>query len=269
MRLMMTLMGSILLFLPAGGFGQVYFPLHVGDVWGYTDYSYICEGTSIISMVQSDTIVLGRWYANFGGPSVFSGPIVRADSFRVYEYDTTEQEEFILFDFTVGAGDTVSIRGTTITVSLGSLRFEVRDTTQPYASPIVYSLRDSIGVISVGHSPCLLEMTCGRIDGKDVCIRTSVEDSYTSTPTTIFLDQNYPNPFNSGTTIRFYLPTEAHVSLRIFNMIGQQLQSIQEGTYTSGWHEVAWYPGELPSGLYIYSLRTLGQLETRRLLFLK
>jgi hypothetical protein len=74
------------------------------------------------------------------------------------------------------------------------------------------------------------------------------------------LDQNYPNPFNPNTTISFDVPVSSSVTLRIFNVIGQQVRTLVQGTLSEGRHEVVWNGLDdagraLASGIYFYNLK--------------
>jgi len=59
-------------------------------------------------------------------------------------------------------------------------------------------------------------------------------------PTEYVLDQNYPNPFNPSTTIRYGLPEEANVSLVIYDVRGQVVQTLESGHQSAGWYDVVW-----------------------------
>jgi hypothetical protein len=88
-------------------------------------------------------------------------------------------------------------------------------------------------------------------------------------PRSISLSQNYPNPFNPGTKIKFSLPQTGHATLKIYNMLGQEVATLIDGEMIAGEHEVDWRPSGLPSGVYSYRLQAGDHSETRQLLFLK
>jgi hypothetical protein len=74
------------------------------------------------------------------------------------------------------------------------------------------------------------------------------------TPKTFTLDQNYPNPFNPSTSIRFGLPVDSHVQIRVYNTIGQQVALLTNDVMTAGYQTVNWNAASLSSGLYYYSV---------------
>jgi hypothetical protein len=76
-------------------------------------------------------------------------------------------------------------------------------------------------------------------------------------PTEFELNQNYPNPFNPSTTISFSLPKESYVSLKIYNILGQEVADLINDYLTAGVKKVVWDGRDLsgslaPSGTYIY-----------------
>ena len=88
------------------------------------------------------------------------------------------------------------------------------------------------------------------------------------------LAQNYPNPFNPSTEIRFELPREQRVQLRIYNVEGKLVRTLVDEQVAAGRHIVAWrgkneQGGQVASGLYFYRLSTTGSELTRKMLLLK
>ncbi len=83
------------------------------------------------------------------------------------------------------------------------------------------------------------------------------------------LDQNYPNPFNPSTTIRYGLANRSHVTLRVFNTLGQQVAQLVHGEVEAGYHQVQFDGNGLSSGVYLYRLQAGDFVTTKRLLFLR
>jgi hypothetical protein len=101
------------------------------------------------------------------------------------------------------------------------------------------------------------------------------EQLHTGMPGEFSLDQNYPNPFNPTTIIRYGFPHRSHVTLAVFNALGQQVAILQNGEQDAGFHEVQFNGSRLASGVYFYSLEansTDGKQnfrETKKMLLLK
>ncbi|NBC16513.1 MAG: T9SS type A sorting domain-containing protein [Bacteroidetes bacterium] len=96
----------------------------------------------------------------------------------------------------------------------------------------------------------------------------SVEDGATL-PTTPRLYANYPNPFNPTTTLRFALPQAGPVTLTIYDATGRRVAQPVSGTLPAGVHTVTFAAHALPSGLYLYALRTGQVYLTRTMALLK
>jgi photosystem II stability/assembly factor-like uncharacterized protein len=88
-------------------------------------------------------------------------------------------------------------------------------------------------------------------------------------PSIFALGQNYPNPFNPSTTIRFALPTSSHVTLTVYNPLGQQVVELVNGEIEPGNHEVKFDGAGLSSGVYFYRLAANSFVQTRRLVLLR
>lgn len=89
-----------------------------------------------------------------------------------------------------------------------------------------------------------------------------------SVPTRFSLSQNYPNPFNPSTTIRYDLPKAANVTLRIFNMFGQEIAVLINQRENAGYHQIRWNATH-PSGVYFCRIQAGEYVETRKMLLLK
>jgi len=89
-------------------------------------------------------------------------------------------------------------------------------------------------------------------------------------PTDYYVDQNYPNPFNPSTTIRFGLPQQAKVDLRIFNILGQEVAVlVNNQIYEAGNHKVEFNASKLATGVYIYKLQTDNKTFIKKMMLLK
>jgi len=73
------------------------------------------------------------------------------------------------------------------------------------------------------------------------------------------LFQNYPNPFNPVTVISYQLTVDSKVSLKVYNLLGQQLATLIDEDQMAGFHETTWNASSMASGTYIYRLVTKDQ----------
>ena len=125
----------------------------------------------------------------------------------------------------------------------------------------VYFVDPDIGW-AVGSYGTILKTTDGGV--------SFVEESFSeATPKSFFLSQNYPNPFNPSTTIRFSLVKSCHVTLKVYNILGQEVETLVEGERRVGEYEVRWTPEDLASGIYFYRLQTGELAESKKLVLMK
>ncbi|MBI3195773.1 MAG: T9SS type A sorting domain-containing protein, partial [Ignavibacteriae bacterium] len=94
---------------------------------------------------------------------------------------------------------------------------------------------------------------------------SSVEEQ----PTKFVLFQNYPNPFNPFTVIRYQSSVKGAVSLKVFDVLGREMKTLVNETQDAGTHSVTFDATNLPSGIYLYQLRTGSFSEVKRMLVLK
>jgi hypothetical protein len=80
---------------------------------------------------------------------------------------------------------------------------------------------------------------------------------------------NYPNPFNPTTTIRYDLPVDARVSLKIYDILGREIMTLVDGFVAAGYHHVELDASKLASGVYFYRLTAGSFTAVRKMLLLQ
>ncbi len=108
----------------------------------------------------------------------------------------------------------------------------------------------------------------GKVVGWDWDGTTSVSLEK-NIPTEFALMQNYPNPFNPSTTIRYELPRESFVTLKVYNVLGQEVATLVNEKKEAGRYEVAFDGSGLTSGVYVYRLQAKDFISSLKLLLLK
>jgi hypothetical protein len=106
-------------------------------------------------------------------------------------------------------------------------------------------------------------------------ISTAINESNTDIlPISFELEQNYPNPFNPTTSIRFGLPTKSHVSIKVYNLLGQEITSLVNEELSAGTHTTEWdgrdkSRTEVASGIYFYKLIAGDFVDTKKMMLIK
>ena len=88
-------------------------------------------------------------------------------------------------------------------------------------------------------------------------------------PETYSLEQNYPNPFNPSTTIRFSVPETGLVSLKVFNLLGEQVATLVNSELAKGRYEIKFKGNDVSSGIYFYTLKAGNYVSTKKMILLK
>jgi uncharacterized protein (DUF362 family) len=105
-------------------------------------------------------------------------------------------------------------------------------------------------------------------DGADLV--TSVKtDQPDMTPKTIVLSDNFPNPFNASTSINFFLPERQHVTINVYSVTGQEIDTLVEGFVPAGHHVLQWNAHNVASGVYFYVMTAGNFRESRRMVHQK
>jgi hypothetical protein len=118
--------------------------------------------------------------------------------------------------------------------------------------------------------PYHLKVIAGSPDYVDRVVR----ETLAALPEKLALNQNYPNPFNPSTRIKFELPQPEKVTLKIFNLLGQEVLTLADGWYDLGHYEVVWDGKDasgkgVASGMYISTLTAGDNIITRKMLLLR
>ena len=98
---------------------------------------------------------------------------------------------------------------------------------------------------------------------------TEVNSRQNEIPIGFRLYQNYPNPFNPSTKISFELAKERNITLKVFDILGREVEVLVDKKELQGRHELEFNGSLLPSGFYFYQLKSGGYIQTMKMLLLK
>ncbi len=98
---------------------------------------------------------------------------------------------------------------------------------------------------------------------------TDVQQDYTIINNQFSLSQNYPNPFNPTTTIKFYIPSDNQVSLKVYNVLGKEVATLINNYKTAGFYTADFNASKLSSGIYIYQIKAGSFTATKKMTLIK
>ena len=139
------------------------------------------------------------------------------------------------------------------TVGVKSLAVQVSLTEYPSKN-----FEDTSGILQVSYLDTLFLVV------KDVSI-----DENTATPERFMLSQNYPNPFNAQTTIDYTITTIGLVTLEIYNVNGQKVETLVNQTQVAGNYRIIWNATKYATGTYFAQIRTEDGVQNRKMVLLK
>ncbi len=159
------------------------------------------------------------------------------------------------------AGGNATFRGVLLHEMLSAPEVPIGIHLQVAIQSLIFSDQSLEGRLTLHGDPALV-IASALIAGVDPPGSAEV-------PSQAALYQNYPNPFNPSTTIRYGLPVRSHVTLTIFNTLGQQVATLVEGEMEAGYHEVHFDAARLGSGVYVYRLVAGAHVLARKLILLR
>ncbi|MFI5252313.1 MAG: T9SS type A sorting domain-containing protein [Bacteroidota bacterium] len=119
---------------------------------------------------------------------------------------------------------------------------------------------DGIVIIASAINPCLPAKTISKF----------IDDGVTSaTPATYLLHQNMPNPFNPTTMINYELPEAGHVTLKVYNMLGQEVATLVDEVQDAGYRTARFDGNNVSSGVYFYRLVAGGFSDFKKMILVK
>jgi hypothetical protein len=138
-------------------------------------------------------------------------------------------------------------------------------------APVTLNPGESIDVfysMALGSNETIMLEGIAAADVKYQSLFTSVNDP-NAFPDKFFLGQNYPNPFNPTTKISYRLEKRGLVTLKVYDLIGNEVTTLINQEQSAGLHQVDFNASELSSGLYFYSIKANGFTQTKKMILIK
>lgn len=122
------------------------------------------------------------------------------------------------------------------------------------------------GVQAIDH--CFAGSQFSAVDSF-IVVPVSVEDNNNNLVDNYILEQNYPNPFNPSTKIKYSIPQSSNVSIKVFDILGNEIETLVNEEKQTGTFEITWYAENLQSGVYFYNLQAGDFVQTKKMIFMK
>lgn len=126
------------------------------------------------------------------------------------------------------------------------------------------------------YGAMFIESTSSKMIFKFINVNGFVIDSFTISrdnlivkPEKYSLYQNSPNPFNSSTIIKYNIPEQSKISLKVFDILGNEITTLVDEYKTAGFYEVGFNPNNLASGIYLYKLQVDNFTATKKMILLR
>ncbi|RPI16207.1 MAG: T9SS C-terminal target domain-containing protein [Ignavibacteriae bacterium] len=97
----------------------------------------------------------------------------------------------------------------------------------------------------------------------------SVKPISENIPNEFQLYQNYPNPFNPSTEIKFSIPNDVHVNIRIYNLTGEEVLTLLDEDKTTGYYSIIFEGSNFASGVYFYKLEAGSFSDVKKMVLIK
>ncbi|GBD92053.1 hypothetical protein BMS3Abin04_02786 [bacterium BMS3Abin04] len=105
--------------------------------------------------------------------------------------------------------------------------------------------------------------------GEPVNVTGVDENGKPNLPKVFSLEQNYPNPFNPSTIIKYQVPNSGYVSLKIYDVLGEEVSSLVNKEQAAGSYEISFNASNLTSGIYFYQLKSGNNIQVKKMMLLK
>ncbi len=236
----------------------------------------------VVNMTSADNIAMN----NGGGTFHTHGENTELEVINSIMYGNTKVELFVEGKTPVITYSIIDSAFTEPYFGIGCVdtdpRFEMTIGNYYYLSSTACGYSYNSDAIDAGHPDSLdAVLDCeqglgtsradmGYYGGRYSDFITDVKDNITNIiPTKYSLLQNYPNPFNPSTTIQFAIPEAGKVSLKIYNILGEQVAVLINREMNAGYKSINFDASKLSSGVYLYRLKAGKFNKTMKLLLLK
>lgn len=263
-----------------------YMPLSIGNKWQYKVH-YVVNNSTIdttyysLFTVERDTI-MPNWYQYQVLKSETETKYIHIDSATacVYDYEYNTSRGFMTDSLRCSAGDFFGMNNYCELIDTASILnyktwIMVIDRTMPdiserhtLALDIGISYNEIITTFGYGTQKTST-LVYAKINGVEFGEMIASLNGITNELLSFNLQQNYPNPFNPITTITYQIPELRFVTIKVFDVLGNEVETLVSEEKLAGTYEVRFNPIDLPSGIYFYQMKAGSFIQTNKMILLK
>ncbi len=129
------------------------------------------------------------------------------------------------------------------------------------------SFHEVVGVLGYTHS--YYKLAPRKDDDITGYVAVDVNDESNIVPDKFVVEQNYPNPFNPSTIISYSIPKEGFVTIKVYNILGQEVATLLNDLQSSGMYKINFNASRLSSGVYFYSVKTDNLTVVKKMILMK
>jgi hypothetical protein len=281
-----------------------YYPLTIGNKWVYDEVTVVYDPypnvyhNILVKEILGDTLAPnGKYYHKVNDETLWENSVLeRVDSsegrvYRYYEDQSLPENEYLAYDLLAEVGDTLlsfrmGFNTVMFTTMYAETTFEKWGLTNPKKvfqeytlHPPIFSITQDVGLDSIyfyfdfGDTYITLKgcVINGIVYGDTTVV--SVENETPNLPIEFSLSQNYPNPFNPSTTIRFTTSELRFTTLKVYDVLGNEIATLVNEELPAGEYEVEFNPISsnlnLVSGIYFYQLKAGSFIQTKKMVLIK
>ncbi|MFZ2864875.1 MAG: T9SS type A sorting domain-containing protein, partial [Ignavibacteriaceae bacterium] len=181
-----------------------------------------------------------------------------------------------------GSGSSRNFGEIVINDGTGNVRCELQDGNHKYHNDWNANLGSNPNFVSVDSGATLTSLTgylyfshsyyklVPRItDDFENYTVVDVDDQNNLIPGNFIVNQNYPNPFNPSTVISYSIPNEAFVTVKVYNVLGQEVATLLNDVQSAGVYRINFNASKLSSGIYFYSVKADNHSDVKKMILMK
>jgi hypothetical protein len=251
-----------------------FYPLHLGNYWVYEGSSGLIPILRTVRIIGDTTLQDGYEYkiaegVHYSPNTGVNYYFTRVDSIgRIWIMETWAAEPTVRYQLSINVGDMNESYLFDFYWRIENKYIDIF--LYPDIANHQISFSEGLGVTSITGEMTYEYLRGALINGTlyGDTIVTSIQDDI-ECKMDFVLYPNYPNPFNPSTSISYSIAEAGFVSLKVFDILGQEVSALVNEDKDAGMYDVVFNASELTTGVYIYTLQVNGYSQSRKMILLR